>query len=140
MALFNSARSNSPRQDPKWALSKTGKFHRFVNIDPEELGLSGISGVYVIWHSGVSPKWVYIGKSNDLARAFHQLGGNDEILGYEVNGGLFVSWAMIRNEYQQGVACYLKQALKPIVDNPDISCKGVTHVPVISPGAKPDPE
>ena len=140
MVLFDSTRSNDPRQGPKWVRSKTGNFHRFINIDPEELGLSGVSGVYVIWHSGVMPKWVYVGKSNDLAKTFHQLGEDENILGYEVNGGLFVSWAMIRGEYQDGVACYLKEAIKPIVDNPALSCKDVTHVPVIPPGAKPDPE
>ncbi len=140
MALFDAARSSLLRHDPKWAQSKTGKFHRFINIDPEELGLSGASGVYVIWHSGVSPKWVYVGKSKDLAKTFHQLAEDDDIIGYEVNGGLFVSWAMIRDEYQDGVACYLRDALKPIVENPSLSCKGVTYVPVISPGSKPDPE
>ncbi len=127
-------------QDPNWARNPRGSFHRFVNLDPEEAGLSGVSGVYVIWHSGVRPGWVHVGDSDDLAKTFHRLGENEDILDYEVNGGLFVSWTLIRGEFQEGVVCYLTEAMDPLVKNPATSCKDVKPIPVIPPGAKPNQE
>lgn len=120
--------------DPNWARSKRGRFHRFVNLDPEEEGLAGVSGVYVIWHAGIRPGWVYMGKSDDLAAAFHELGDNQEILGYEVNGGLFVSWSLVRPKHQDGVLRYLETALHPLVTNPDGPGEDVTPIPVYAPG------
>jgi len=136
--MFGNAEADL-RQDPQWVKSSTGHFHRLVHLDPEKEGLSGVSGVFVIWHGGVNPQWIYIGKSNNLAKKFHDLGENEEIMDYEVHGGLFVSWSLIRGEFQDGVLSYLKQSLEPKMENTSISIgDGVEPVPVIAPGGKLD--
>lgn len=120
--------------DPQWVRSRTGHFHRFARLDPEEEGLVGVSGVYVIWHGGVRPGWVYTGKSSDLAATFHELGENDEIMDFDARGGLIVSWALIRDKFQDGVLLYLNETLKPEVKNPTPPNKKATPIPVYAPG------
>lgn len=137
MALFGLGSKKDPQissvQDPGWVRSPGGRFHRFIVLDAEKEGLSGIGGIYAIWHGGVRPEWVYIGKSNDLAATFQELAGNGDIRNYNVRGGLFVSWALIREEFRNGVLYFLNDSMKPLVPNPDIPGKGVTPIPVIGP-------
>lgn len=120
--------------DPNWVRSKTGRFHRFCSLDPEEEGLEGVSGIYVIWHGGVRPGWVYMGKSDDLSATFHELGKNDEIMNYDSSGGLNVAWSLVRGRYQDGVLRYLIDILHPTVENPQSPSDKVTPVPVYPPG------
>ncbi len=123
--------------DPSWAKSANGRFHRLVRLDPEAEGLSRVGGVYVVWHSGVRPQWVYVGRTEDLAAAFHHVAGNDDIMGYEVNGGLYVSWCLIREEYRGGVVRYLHDTLKPLVANLAVAGTDVPPIPVIAPRREP---
>jgi hypothetical protein len=120
--------------DPKWAKSAKGRFHRFLQLDPEGEGLTRVSGVYVIWHAGVRPEWIYVGRSADLAAAFHHHGHNRTITKYEINGGLYVTWALIREEYQDGAVKYLTDSLKPRIENPEFRPADVIPVPVTIPG------
>lgn len=120
--------------DPNWAQAGNGRFHRFLRLDPEAEGLSGVGGVYVIWHAGVHPDWVYVGRSADLAASFHYLVHNKDIMRHEVHGGLYVSWALIREEYQEGVVKYLTDTLRPSAENPEFRRADVMPVPVIAPG------
>lgn len=124
----------NPPIDPSWAKSKIGRFHFFCDLDPEEEGLEKVSGVYIIWHGGVRPEWVHIGKSDDLAATFHELGKNEEIMEYEVNGRLYVSWSLILPKYQDAVLRYLTDALKPVVENLDSLKPEVVPLPVFAPG------
>ena len=128
MALFGSGnKKDSPFssvQDPGWVKSPSGRFHRFVLLDAAKAGLSGIGGIYAIWHGGVRPEWVYIGKSDDLAATFQDLAGNEDIRSYNVRGGLFVSWALIREEYRNGALRFLNDSMKPLVPSPDIPGEG----------------
>ena len=119
--------------DPNWATSASGRFHRLIRLDPEAEGLSGVGGVYVIWHAGVRPEWVFVGHSEDLASAFHHVGANSDIMGYDANGGLYVSWCLIREEYRDGVVRHLHDTLKPLVDNVAVAAMDVAPVPVIAP-------
>ncbi len=119
--------------DPNWATSASGRFHRLVRLDPEAEGLSRVGGVYVVWHSGVRPAWVFVGHTEDLADSFHHVAGNDDIMGYEINGGLYVSWCLIREEYRDGVVRHLHDTLKPLVDNVAVAGTDVAPVPVIAP-------
>ena len=142
MALFGFGRKlfggSQERLDPQWVRSPTGRFHRFVDLDPEGHGLDKLSGVYVIWHAGVKPKWVYVGRTNNLAGTFHHLGRNEDIMDYDVHGGLYVAWSPIREEFQEGVVRYLHETLKPLVDNRGSYDEDVEPVPVLAPssGAK----
>jgi hypothetical protein len=138
MALFGSERgdlppSSAPR-DPEWVKEADGHFPKFLSLDPEREGLPGVSGIYVIWHGGVRPAWVHIGKSNDLAASFHLLAENEDITDYERNGGLFVTWSLVRKEHQDGVLCYLDETMETLVPNTSINCKDITLIPVIAPG------
>ena len=129
--------ATGPAMDPKWVRSAAGRFHRFVRLDPQAEGLSRVSGVFVLWYVGARSEWVYVGRSNDLASTFDNLAEDDEVMDYEGRGGLFVTWAMIRGEYQNGVVRHLTDALKPLVDNPESQGNRAEPIPVIAPGAKP---
>jgi hypothetical protein len=144
MALFGFGKKKKqkrplgPPQDPKWTHGEGGRFPKFLDLDPEAAGLSGKSGVFAIWHTGVQPGWVYIGRSPDLARTFFELGDNDDILEYRKRGALFVSWCYIRDDFQDGVVTYLTKALKPKVDNPQTKSEDdVEMVAVFPPGMAP---
>ena len=123
-------------QDPKWARSPAGKFHRLAHIDPARAGLNGVPAVFVIWHSGVRPRWVYVGRTADLAATLEIIPDNDDIMQYEVNGGLFITWSLIREGMQPGVVHYLNSVLEPLVASPERPGKRVTPIPVLVPGIK----
>ncbi len=139
MALFGrkkKARGPLPAPlDPKWKHGGEGRFPRFLDLDPEAAGLTKASGVFVIWHTGSQPGWVYVGASDDLAADFYKLGDDEEILQFRNRGSLYCSWTFIREEFQGGVQCYLTIALKPKVENPLCPEEDdVDLVPVLPPG------
>jgi len=125
------------KTNPHWAKTAGGKFHRLLLADPEKLGLSKVSGIVVIWHGGIKPEWIYVDKSRDLARDLDTYVDDDEIMEYESRGGVFVSWAMVRPEYQDGVLKYLLQSMDPIIPHPSPPKKNVEELPVMSPGEGP---
>ena len=120
--------------NPQWAKAKGGGFHRLLSIDPEEVAVERVGGVYVIWHAGLRPKWIFVGKSIDLAATFNAMSENEDVMEYEVNGGIFTSWALIRPELQDGVVRYLHTAMKPLIENPDLPGNEVTPIAVQAPG------
>ena len=125
---------DGPPEDPRWVKSPTtGKYTRLLRLDPEKLGLRDVSGVVVIWHAGVKPRWVYVSHTDDLAEHLHQIGNNQEIMRYETNGGLYVTWSLIREEYQEGVVKFLTAQMKPLIANPYIAASDADPVPVLTP-------
>lgn len=78
--------------------------------------MHGLGGVYVVWHKGVRPEWVYVGATDDLAQALARALDDDEIFAYEPRGGLWCTWALIRPEYRNGAVAYLRRLLNPVVD------------------------
>ncbi len=122
MGLFGKSKKASlppgPPRDIGWMRSPKNKYYNFLNLEPEELGLSGTSGVYVIWHGGLRPEWLTIGHTDNLAQTFEELRGIDEILEYDRHGNLFVTWSEIRPEFQEGVVKYLNQVIPPMILNP----------------------
>ncbi len=141
MSLFGKTKSkplpSGTPIDPNWARTPEGRFHRFLSFDPEEYNLSDVSAVYIIWHAGVRPEWVYVGNSHDLADDLNRLTENDEITDYEVNGGLFVSWSLVKDEFQDGVVRFIALNAKPVVENPGIPGKDTEAIPVFLPGTEP---
>lgn len=119
--------------DPGWVTSPEGAFFSFLSLDPEEMGLSGVAGVYLIWHGGVRPEWVYAGHSIDMAADFHSIGKNSEITYYEKNGGLYVAWAPVMEAYRPGVVKYLELNFKTRVSNPGAYTENTQPVPVFAP-------
>jgi hypothetical protein len=145
MALFGKKKKKrkplGPPQDPKWTHGEGGRFAKFLDLDPEAAGLDKKSAVFAIWHTGVQPGWVYIGRTSDLASTFFTLGDHEEILEYRDRGSLFVSWCYIRDSLQDGVVTYLTLALKPKVDNPQLRSEDdVDLIPVYPPGMAPKEE
>lgn len=119
--------------DPGWVHTPDGGFFSFLDIDPEELGLSGVGGVYMIWHAGIHPEWVFAGHSEDLAAALHNAGDNVDITNYEKNGGLIVAWAPVLGPYRPGVVKYIEQAFHTLITNPSAYSSKTHLVPVIPP-------
>ncbi|MDA0240341.1 MAG: hypothetical protein O3A84_09990 [Proteobacteria bacterium] len=126
-------------QDPKWVRSPRGKYYHLLDLDAEEIGLQGVGGVYVIWHGGVRPKWVYIGESSSIARALNEAVHSSDITQYEVNGRLFVTWSPVVDKFRRSVVLYLTQTMKPLVNNPRApkeNEEGIVSYPVIVPTTK----
>ena len=123
--------------DVSWIRSPKNQFYNFLNLDPEEMGLKGASGVYVIWHGGLRPEWIYIGHTKNLAAALEAIRLNDEIMDYERHGSLFVTWSEIKQEFQAGVEQYLIKILKPLIPNPKPPDKDVPSIAVYPPGLEP---
>lgn len=142
MALFGKKKSTrkppGPPQDPKWVHGEGGRFPKFLDLDPEAAGLEGTSAVFAIWHTGVQPGWVYIGRSRNLAQTFFELGDNADVLEFRNRGNLYVSWCYIRDEFQDGAVTYLTKVLRPKVDNPEvISEERIDMIAVFPPGMVP---
>ncbi len=122
--------------DPKWVLSRLGRFHRLAYLYPEDEGLEGVSAVYVMWHAGSRPQWVYVGSTPDLAKALNAHADDPALAAHDARGGLFVTWALVRDEYQAGVVRFLIDELKPIVDNPNAPGREVRPIAVRLPGER----
>jgi len=61
---------------------------------------------------------------------------NEEVMYYDSQGGLFVTWALVRKEYQDGVLRFLIDTLKPLVDTPNPPKKKVKPLPVLIPAGR----
>ncbi|MEK9673373.1 MAG: hypothetical protein VW268_12880 [Rhodospirillaceae bacterium] len=99
--------------DPKWERNDQGKFSQLMKHDPRARRFEGKIGVYVIWRSGVRPGWVWVATSRNLARDVQWCKENEDIVFFERFGGLFMSWAFIRPDFQAGTARYLAMVAKP---------------------------
>lgn len=124
----------APLADPKWVKDAKGRFHRLAFLDVDEAGLRGVGGVFLAWNRGIRPAWLYVGHADDLGVALDSLAGNADVMDYEVNGGVFVTWSLIRGEYQDGVVRYLTEGLRPKVVNPRAPGPSVKPIPVMVPG------
>ncbi|HXP95599.1 MAG TPA: hypothetical protein VN809_02730 [Telmatospirillum sp.] len=102
--------------DVPWQRDERGYFHRLLRLHPAEVGLSGIGGVYVMWHRGVRPKWIYVGATDDLGEAIGQARDTQEVIAFEAYGSIYVTWAPFKAEFRKGVAAYLRNSLKPEID------------------------
>jgi hypothetical protein len=85
----------------------------------ETVDLSNVTdeGVYVIWHGAPNPWTVRVGLGVIKARLeAHRK--DPTILAYRQHGGLYVTWAVIEREQQEGVENNLADLLKPLVGEP----------------------
>lgn len=134
MGLLDFIRGKEPvftgTMDPKWARNPKGKFYRLFDLDPDEAGLAGVGGVYVIWHAGVHPEWVFVGETADLSRTLAAAADNDDIQQYEVNGHLFVTWSLVLEKFRPGVVLYLSQTMGPLVNNPAVPSSDARVEPI----------
>lgn len=122
-----------PVQDPLWVRSPTGDFWRLADVDPDPVGLLGLSGVYVIWHGGVQPQWLRAGRAQNLGLVLAEARVDGPLRAWEDRGGLFVTWAAVRAEFQDPVVSYLIRTLNPLL--PDPRCSDFAEpLPVLLPG------
>ena len=122
--------------DPNWVNTPAGGFFSFLELDPEEQGLDGVGGVYLIWHAGVKPEWVFAGHGTNLAAEMHAAGNNNDITWYEKNGGLFVTWAPVKEMYRPGVVKFIEESFKTLVANPNAYSEKTRPVPVKPPAKR----
>ncbi len=144
MALFGRGKSqdSKPPQgvvDLQWVRSPDGDFWQLHQLKPDTLNIRGVGGVYVLWHGGLKPTWVYAGESTSLGRALTEVADNKEITQYRARGGLYASWAVVSEELRRGILLYLTRAMKPLVTNPRAPTQESEHtrlIPVVIPGGK----
>lgn len=82
----------------------------------KNLTLAGVTakGVYIIWHEGNPGRVVRVGQGDVSDRlGAHRI--DDEILEYEKNGSLLVTWAAVSEAQRDGVEHYLADQLSPLV-------------------------
>ena len=144
MSLFGGSKaptiSSAAPIDPKWVRAPNGAFHQLLEVDPDALGIRGVGGVFVVWHGGIRPQWVYAGESPNIARALEALVDDPDVTQYKANGGLFVAWSLVKEEFRRGVLLHLTRALKPLVLNPRAPTEETEHtkpIAVLVPGGKP---
>ncbi len=118
--------------DPEWQASARG-YYRMLTVGSEGPDLKNIGGVYVVWHRGEQPAWVYVGQSASLADTFEELLKNDQVMQFHKRGGLYVTWSQILDQYRDGVTRYLVETLQPVSGN-DSYRKNANSIPVMIPG------
>ncbi len=99
-----------------WERDEYGHYYRLLPLHADQLGLEGEGGVYLLWHWGQSPEWIYVGGTDDLAASLDYARNTDLVLEFEPRGGIFVTWAFFKPEYRSGVVNYLKGELSPKID------------------------
>lgn len=103
-----------------WKKSEQGNYMRLLHIRVGRDVREGEGGVYVIWHMGMKPGWVFVGKSNNLADTLEEAKDDKELTYYEKSGGLFVTWAPFKPQFRDGIVNYLREALAPAVTACDV--------------------
>jgi hypothetical protein len=121
-------------QDPHWVRGPSGGFQRLSVLAGGDEAL-GKGGVYVVWHAGVKPEWVWVGESDDVGDALDALYENPDVMAYEVHGGLLATWSPVAEEFRRGVVLYLHGVMAPQVPNPAVDAydESVQPVPVLLP-------
>jgi hypothetical protein len=122
--------------DVLWQRDERSYFHRLLRLHPSEAGLSGVGGVYVLWHRGTRPQWIYVGATDDLGEAIDQARDAPEVLNFEGRGSVYVTWSPIKSEYRVGVVAYLRTTLTPEIDavfDSDYFTAGAAPIAVIPP-------
>lgn len=123
--------------DPAWRKSPKGYFYRLLSLNLGLDKLKGVGGVYVLWHRGLRPRWVYVGATDDLGRSLSEARDHPGVLAYEPRGGLYVTWSPIVAEYRPGVLLYLREVMAPLIAEPlpwDETPRRAEPVPVRLPG------
>ena len=97
----------------KWQKNVTNSnWYQLNEIDPLKIA---DSGVYLIWHSGVNPRVVYIGQGDISGRlSSHQ--NDSKILKYASEGTLLTTWGRVEDAFKGGVERFLIETYNPLVN------------------------
>lgn len=126
----------APLPDPQWARNRNGNFFKFTTLDPYAYGLKGVGGIYVMWNSGVKPRWLLCGAHPDLGWALDMLEDDESVMDLSMHG-LHITWSPIRAEYRSGVLNYLSQILAPELPTRGLISPLARPIPVLLPGQRP---
>ena len=116
-----------------WFRNNNNNFHQLSTVDLSHSHFSGLEGVYIIWYK---PKLdiiqtVYVGKGEIRERLrSHQNDAQIRLYGPSSGNTLYVSWANVPSDLQDGIEKYLHEKLRPLLGqrSPD-----ATPVPVNMP-------
>ncbi|SCA56405.1 conserved hypothetical protein [Candidatus Terasakiella magnetica] len=118
-----------------WSKNAAGKFRRLPFLELAKENVSGVSAVYVIWHGGMKPGWVYVGLADDLAMDITDAKQSSEIMEHDMRGGAFITWQTFPKNLAPGVFAFLTDVLQPEVRNPEADMyRNKEHVKVLPPG------
>ncbi len=97
--------------DPQWWRPSGGYYLRLLSIQLDLGALRGIGGVYVLWHRGVKPGWLYAAATADLGRSLAECRDHPAILSYESRGSVYVTWSRVAPKFRASVVNYLRDAM-----------------------------
>lgn len=96
-----------------WQKNATNSnWYRLNEIDPMSIV---DSGVYLIWHTGVNPRVVYVGRGR-IADRLREHQRDESILSFESEGTLLSTWACVDDRFSKGVELYLIDTYLPLVN------------------------
>jgi hypothetical protein len=109
-----------------WAKRDNGDWCRLLALDTSQLEAEG---VYLIWHGGDRPGWLWVGKGNIAARIeAHRADPQIQVYG---SAGLYVTWARVSPGQQEGIESFLGAACNPLFGTRG---GGIKPIPVNLPG------
>ncbi len=95
---------------------QAGPFPRLMLMDETALAsLKNQGGVYAFWHRGVRPQWIYVGHCNDFADTLLEAQSDSDLALYDLNEGVFVSWAECPVPDRPAAVIYLRSILEPAI-------------------------
>ena len=80
-----------------------------VNLDHAHF--DNMHGVYMIWHSGLKPAVVYVGRGY-IKDCIAKHRNDTKIQEYE-DSGLYITWARVAENEQRGIVAYLSKEWLP---------------------------
>ena len=96
-----------------WIKCEGNKWCSLNTVNLDHPHFNNMDGVYIIWHGGTNPATVRIGQGVMKDRLLAHR--NDKQIQNYQNLGLYVTWAAVSKQSQDGVEAYLAQQLKPKV-------------------------
>lgn len=93
---------------------EAGPYPRLMLMDEDALqSLAEVGGLYALWHRGVRPQWIYAGHAEDLSEALSVARDHADIHLYDLNEGVYVTWAEWPADQRAGAVVYLRSVMEP---------------------------
>lgn len=92
-------------------------YPRLTELEPASEGLFEKGGIFAAWHLGVRPQWLKVGASQNLAGTFNALSEHNDIVAYDRNRGVFITWAFPSPDLWQSQVRFLVDRLEPGLQN-----------------------
>ncbi len=106
-------------------LPSDGPFPRLLQMDHDAIqAIPEGGGLLALWHGGVRPQWVFVGHTEDLRTTVHQAQSHPDLILYDRNEGLWVSWSICEPGDRPGVVVYLNNQLEPALGPQAIAGSG----------------